>query len=87
MPSSNNQSWFWQNSLHSDGYTREPRGYDSWFAEWSREPWRDARTGVLLAPGAKRNWASASDDAYIAAERTHAILLAKAIAKSKLVEE
>ena len=75
------------NSLHRDCYTCSFYNYPDWQVEWTKEPSRDARTGVLLAPGAKRNWASAADDEYAAKERTHAILLAKALAKSKLAEE
>ena len=77
----------YNNSLHRDCYTREFFGYDEWVVEWNREPWRDARTGVCLAPGAKRNWPSASDNDYIAKERRHAILLAKALAKAKQAEQ
>ena len=75
------------NSLHYGGYTRGFYGYDDWHVEWGKEPWRDARTGVRLAPGAKRNWPSAADDEYIRKERNHAILLAKALAKSKQAEQ
>ena len=78
---------YYNNSLHRDCYTREFYGYNEWIVAWDNEPWRDERTGVSLAPGAKRNWASASDDQYAAKEKTHAILLSKALAKSKHAEQ
>ena len=80
-------SSYYNNSLHRDCYTRGYCGYDDWVVEWDKEPWRDARTGVSLAPGAKRNWASTADDEYAAKEKTHAILLAKALAKSKQADQ
>ena len=65
------------NSLHREGYTREYYGFDCWYTRWEDEPWKDVRTGVRIAPGARRNWASASDNHFIAKETAHALLLAK----------
>lgn len=42
------------------------------FATTRENAWRDARTGVVLAPGASRNWPSRADESFIAWENTRA---------------
>lgn len=70
-------------SLHRSGIHRR---FDTECRDWSE------RTGTLwtapfhantiLAPGAFRNWANEADNKYAEKERTHAALLAKALASS-----
>lgn len=66
------------NSLHRAGYTRQYGRFDSWFEEWDTTDtiWRDGRTGIILAHGAKQNWASEKDNALIDKETAHSRLLA-----------
>ena len=73
---------FYSNSLHRSGYTRSYAlgtngvGNSEWHVVWDNEARPDAKTHTPLAPGAMRNWASASDTDYAQKERAHARLLA-----------
>ena len=48
--------------------------------------WVDPRTGIRLAPGAKQNWPSKSDEAFIKAER-RAMIAMKRLDELKAAKE